>query len=352
MKAAVIGAGHIARQHLACLCQLENVTSVSVCDLSPAMAEAAAERFRTSSWYTDHRRLLDEVKPDVVHICTPVATHARLAGEALDAGMHVLVEKPAATKSSELEDLLNRAAGLQRLLVENYNYLYNSQVRRIMQLIDAGAVGDVVHVDVCLSLNILDPTNPFCDPNVPNALRTQPGGVIADLLTHLVALAHLFVGPVRQAKALWTKRSGTVLTSDEMQSISDCERGSASIVFSAHAQPDQFWLRVHGTRMRASANLFETYLSIERLRGGSKPLMPFFNALSESKSAFRAAFGGLWRKLEGGPAAYEGLWELIRRTYSAVEEGGPPPVTPQQMREVNQWIDLLKSQDRSLSGSS
>ena len=71
MKVAVIGAGHIARQHLSCLKQLPVADTVGVCDLSPAMAESAAELFGVPRWFSDHKEMLEEVRPDVVHVGTP-----------------------------------------------------------------------------------------------------------------------------------------------------------------------------------------------------------------------------------------------------------------------------------------
>ena len=122
IKAALIGTGQIARQHLSCLSELPEVEVVGVCDLSPALAESTAERFGIPAWYTDHRRLLDEVRPDVVHVTTPPTSHFPLAMAALDAGAHVIVEKPATVTRAELETLIGHASERGRVLVEDYNY--------------------------------------------------------------------------------------------------------------------------------------------------------------------------------------------------------------------------------------
>lgn len=89
MKAALIGAGSIARQHLACLKTLPGIDLAAICDLSPATAEAAAERYGIGAWFTDHRAMLDKIRPDVVHVTTPPTSHFRLCMDALDAGAHV-----------------------------------------------------------------------------------------------------------------------------------------------------------------------------------------------------------------------------------------------------------------------
>src|ERR1700675_2633446 len=102
MKAALIGAGQIARQHLACLKALPGVELAAICDLSPATAEAAAERYGIQSWFTDHRAMLEKDRPDVSHVTAPHNSDFGLAMASLSAGAHVIVEKPATRTFEEL----------------------------------------------------------------------------------------------------------------------------------------------------------------------------------------------------------------------------------------------------------
>jgi predicted dehydrogenase len=349
VRAALIGAGQIARQHLACLRELPGVQVAAVCDLSAAAAEAAAERFGVPAWYTDAGEMLGAVRPDVVHVTTPPASHYPLALAALRAGAHVVVEKPAAVTLGELEALAGHARGAGRVLVEDYNYLFNGATRKILGLVESGEFGEVTHVEVFIALDILGPGSPFADPDAPHPCLALPGGAIADFLTHLASLAHRFVGPHRAARTVWSNRSGpaSTLPFDEFRALVDAERGTAALGFSARTQPDAFWLRVYGTRMQAVANLFETRLTVDRLRGGPKPLRPLLNALAEARAVRGAAFGSLKRKLSGGPGAYEGLWELLGHTYRALGSGGEPPVTPRQVLEVNRLVETLGSVEQS-----
>jgi predicted dehydrogenase len=344
IKTALIGTGQIARQHLSCLRTLPEPRVLGVCDLSPAVAESTAERFGIPAWYSDHRRLLDEVKPDVVHVTTPVASHFWLAMAALDAGAHVVVEKPATITFPELNVLISHASERGRIVVEDYNYLFNDATQTVLGLIASGDFGAVIHVEVLICLDILEKESPFTDPNAPHPCLGMAGGAIADFLTHLAALAHLFVGPHRSTHTLWSKRASrpSPLPSDEFRALVDAERGTAMLGFSANTQPNAFWLRVYGEKMQAVANLFETRLTIERLRGGPKPLTPLLNGLQQARDVRRAALGGLKRKLSGGPGAYEGLWDLLAQTYRALGEGAQPPITPRQIVEVNCLVNDLK----------
>jgi predicted dehydrogenase len=346
MQAAVIGTGRIARQHLQCLAELPGVKVAAVCDLWPGLAEAAAERFGIGRWFTDHRRMLDEIKPDVVHVTTPPPSHFRLAMDALDAGAHAIVEKPITLRYEDLAALQTRAEEKGRALLEDYNYLFNKPVRRIVELIDSGEFGQVTHVEVLLCLDILGKGSVFTDPNAPHPCLSMPGGAIADFLSHLASLSRLFAGPHESVSTIWAKRiADSPLPSDEFRALINAERATVSLGFTARAQPDVFWLRVYGTKMRAETNLFEPTLTIDRLRGGPKPLMPLINGLSEAMDVSRGAVGGLIRKLSGGPGAYEGLWELLTRTYAAFSTKQPMPIGPGFVRDVNRLVADLTRQE-------
>jgi predicted dehydrogenase len=340
VKAALIGAGQIARQHLTCLRALPGVELVAVCDLSPATAEAVAERYGARAWFTDHRGMLEKVRPDVVHVTTPPASHFILAMDSLNAGAHVIVEKPATSTFQELETLLRRAQEVGRHLVEDHNYVFNKAPQEILRRIASGQFGAVTHVEVLISLDISRPSG-FADPNSPHPALALAGGAIADFLPHLASLAHRFVGPHRTARTLWTKRKHSLLPFDEFRALVDAERGTAALSFSSNSQPDAFWLRVYGERMQGTANLFETRLTFDGSRNVPKPLRPFFSGLEEGKTIRRAAVATLLRKFKG-PGAYEGLWELVARTYRALADSSALPVTAGHVVEVNRMVEALK----------
>ena len=343
MKAALIGTGHIARQHLACVSRLDAVELAAVCDLSPAAAEIAAERFGVPRWFTDHRAMLAAVEPDVVHVTAPPPVHFELGRDALAAGSHVIVEKPAARDHAEVAELLARAQAGGRHVVECQNYLFNPPIVELLDLRRDGVLGDVVHVEIAMCLDILAPGSPFADRSVPHPALSLPGGAIADFLPHLASLAHAFVGPHEGAHAIWLKRdAASPLPSDEFRGLVEGRGGAtAALWFSSHGQPDAFTVRITGTRGRATAGLFEPRVTVERLRAVPRPLVPTLNGIEEGRTAIRAAFTGFTRKLAGGPGGYEGLWTLIERTYAALADGTPLPVPAEQVGAVHRLIDDL-----------
>jgi len=349
LKAAVIGAGHIARQHLACLQELPGVEVAAVCDLSPAVAAAAGERFGVDASYQDYRQLLTETQPDVVHVTTPVRSHFPIARDALSSGANVILEKPATADIADLRNLVRQARETKLALIEDYNYVFNHEIQRLLALHENGELGQVTHVEVFLCLDILGEGSPYVDRNSPHPTQSMPGGAIADFLSHLASLAYFFVGRHRAVRTLWSKRaSGSPLPADEFRALIDADQGTAQLNFSAHSQPDVFWLRVYGTRMRAEANLFEPRLTLDRVRGGLRPLVPLANGLREARDVRRAAWRGLWRKLSGGPGAYEGLWTLLERSYASIRYGNPPPVTLKDIEQINDLVYQLTCEENKI----
>ena len=347
-RVAVIGGGYIAREHLACLNSLDGVEVVGICDVSPVMAEATAEQFGVAEWHTDHRKLLDELNPDAVHVTTPPQSHSLLAGDALCSGAHVFVEKPITIETEDLIRLKGLAKYKGRMLVEDHNYQFNGFVQHILALIDSGDFGEVVHVEVSIALDITGKGSRFADPNLTHPALSLAGGAIGDFLTHLSYLSYIFVGEHRKVRTVWQKRGATALPSDEFRALIEAERGTASLVFSSHSQPNTFRLRVHGSRMRATTSMYEPLLTIERSQGAPRPLMSVLNGRAVAKAHRRAAWGGLWRKLSGRPMTYEGLWEVLARFYRAVDGDAPSPVPMRQIESVHALVKALTSEENKM----
>jgi predicted dehydrogenase len=336
--AAVVGVGAVAKQHLACLAATDRARVVAVCDLSPAVAESAADRFGVPAHYADHREMLAAVAPDVVHVTTPPAAHFAVAMDALAAGAHVIVEKPIVADPEQLEPLLSEAERAGLVAIEDYNYVFNPQVREMTRLIATGELGALTHVEVDLAVDVMGEGSPFADRNRPHPTAGMPGGAVADFLPHLASLAYFLAGPHARVSSVWGD--------NEMRALVEAERATAALSFSAASQPDGFWVRVHGSRMRVEANLFEPRLTIERVRSAPSPLFPVLNGASEIAAVGRAAVAGLWGKLTGAPGAYSGLWELVARFYESIDGGAAPPVSPEDVRGVNRLIADLTAELR------
>ena len=106
MTTALIGCGAISGNHLTAIRALPDVRIVALCDVIPERAEAARKKYAPdAAIYTDYRTMLDEKKPDAVHIATPHHLHAEMTCEALARGISVFLEKPVCVSEDEIARL-------------------------------------------------------------------------------------------------------------------------------------------------------------------------------------------------------------------------------------------------------
>lgn len=132
---------------------IRNFASADGCELA-AIADPNADRLMQISRlhpsaraYPDAGGLIRDTNIDAVAIATPVRTHFELAAEALDRGKHVLVEKPMAASSAQARQLIAMARAAQRTLMVDHTFIYTGAVRKIRELIDSGALGEIFYFD-------------------------------------------------------------------------------------------------------------------------------------------------------------------------------------------------------------
>jgi predicted dehydrogenase len=117
-----------------------------LCDLSDEQRARLASRYPEARLTADFDEMLADDSLEAVVIATPVVTHAELAKRALEAGKHVLVEKPPALTGAEVEELVVTAEEQGRVLMPGHLLLYHPGVGRLKELIGSGELGDVLYV--------------------------------------------------------------------------------------------------------------------------------------------------------------------------------------------------------------
>src|ERR1700733_9913891 len=106
IRTAIFGTGFMGRVHLEAIRRLEHVEATAIAGRNCEAAQRLAEGFSISTVATDYRDILGDSSIDSVHICTPNAQHFPMAKDALQAGKHVICEKPLATTVGEAEELV------------------------------------------------------------------------------------------------------------------------------------------------------------------------------------------------------------------------------------------------------
>lgn len=143
LKIGVIGCGSIAQhRHLPEYAANANVKIVAVCDINEERAKKIAEKYGAAA-YTSYEELVKSGTVDAVSVCTPNYLHAPISIAALEAGLHVLCEKPMAISQKEAEDMIAAANASGKKLMIAHNQRFVASHQKAKQLIESGEIGKI-----------------------------------------------------------------------------------------------------------------------------------------------------------------------------------------------------------------
>lgn len=143
----VIGYGYWGPNLVRNLSEVEGASVISVSDLSAARLKAAQQRYPSSSATSDWKALVQDPRVDAVVIATPVSCHFEMAKAALEAGKHVLVEKPLAMTSGDCMHLIEAAQRRNLVLMVDHTFIYTAAVQRMHDLVHDQSLGDIYYYD-------------------------------------------------------------------------------------------------------------------------------------------------------------------------------------------------------------
>jgi predicted dehydrogenase len=201
-RVALIGCGGIAQTHLGAFASMPDVEVVAGVDIVPDRLDVMKSKWNVSSVYSDWKKMLKEVKPDAVSVCTPNGVHAAPAIDALNAGCHVIVEKPMAMNPAQCKKMIETAAKNKKKLSVGFQYRYHPNTEFITRARDEGQFGNVMFVK-CQALR---------RRGIPNwgvfgQKELQGGGPMIDIGVHVIEMAHYTMGspkPIAASGNTWT----------------------------------------------------------------------------------------------------------------------------------------------------
>lgn len=179
LRVAVIGVGSMGKNHARVYADLSDVELVAVSDISPELAQSIGEKYSVPG-YADYRRMLSVEKPDAVSIVVPTATHEEVALAAMEAGVHLLIEKPIAATVDEGRRIIQRAKELERVLMVGHIVRFNPAMQELKKKLQAGELGRIFQV--------------FCRRAGPFPARIRDVGVVVDLAPHDVDVMRFLLG--------------------------------------------------------------------------------------------------------------------------------------------------------------
>jgi dTDP-4-amino-4,6-dideoxygalactose transaminase/predicted dehydrogenase len=225
IRVGIVGCGQMGRWHLDAYRKNPNVEVVAFADSDLRRAEAFARSGGKA--YRSHRELLENASLDAVSVCTVPSSHREIVIDALDAGAHVLCEKPLAASVAEAEEMSRKARQRNRLLLTGFKYRFHEEVRKAKELIESGSFGEIVNCRVMFGgyLEIADTW--YADKQLSG------GGIIMDNGPHAIDLIRFLLGNIKSISA----------RADHMQrlAVEDTATLSLSLDTGARATAELSW---------------------------------------------------------------------------------------------------------------
>ena len=339
LKFGIVGCGGVAqKRHLPYLLKMKGVRVVALCDANVELAERVAREFGVAKFYADFSEMLKAEQMDVVNITVSPRAHAPLSIQALEAGCHVLVEKPIAESVKEADEVVDLARDKGLKLCVVHNNLFAPTVLKALDMIKKGNLGEVRGIDIKC---------PWPRSNRELANRDHwyhklPGGLFGEVLPHTIYLARAFMGevePVAVHPRKFTQYDW--INSDELRVILDSDSGVCTITISCSWAKNKVLIDIFGTKKSLHLDVInsvmtefgygeETYIShvTENIRQG-------FQLLGGTAAA-------IFNVISGRYAA--GHETLIRRFIQSMIEGTELPVTAEEGREVVRIVENIAGQ--------
>jgi predicted dehydrogenase len=156
IRIAIVGCGYWGQNLMRNFADLADVEVTAVCDFNLNALARMKRRYPALELKQDFDQVLADSRIDAVVIATPVSTHYSFARQALRARKHVLVEKPLATSSQQVLELIELADKNNRILMVDHTFVYTAAVRHMKSAIDAGTIGELLYFDsVRISLGLV-----------------------------------------------------------------------------------------------------------------------------------------------------------------------------------------------------
>ena len=255
LKIAIVGCGMIADAHVSEIKKIEEAEVIAVCDKELLMAAQLADRFDIPSRFSDFDQMLAKCQPDVVHILTPPSSHFALGISALEAGCHVLIEKPFTVTLDEAQDLINKAMELNKKIIVNHFHNFSPASQRLKEMVSRGELGEVIHLEGFYSYNLKSTVTDALIKNRHSWIHKLPGNVIHNNIDHLIGKFTEFI-PDSQPE-VWArakqisenvKQVHQSRIYDELRVVISGKNVSAYATISSNINPFQHKMEIYGTK--------------------------------------------------------------------------------------------------------
>lgn len=345
LNVALVGCGQIADAHLSQIQRIKHARTVAVCDVHEDLAWQAAKRFGVERTFTDVDRMLEQVRPDLVHVTTPAHTHAPLAKKLLAAGCHVYVEKPFTIDVAEADVVLHAAGLAGKSLCVGHDQLFDPAWLRCRQLAASGAIGDVRHVESLLGYPIQGSFGAQVSADPRHWVRRLPGGLFQNTISHpLYRITDFLQDESPQLQAHWQTRREFDFPTELHVALTGTSM-TGTLTFSTYL-PAQRITRVYGTKGSLEVDLDTQVVRLAKFASLPGAFAKLQAPWQQWGNATHNLWGNVWRFAKADIHYFAGMKNLFQAWYDSIRTGGDPPVSFNEIRRVTDLMDRIFAQCR------
>ena len=243
---AIYGCGVISKTHALALNDVQGAQLVACADFNPAAAEsfAAANGIKMLA---DWKALLESREIDAVCICTPSGTHAPLAIEALNAGKHVVLEKPMALNTQQCDEIIAAAERNGKHITVIAQLRTSPDIIRAKQLLADGALGQLIMAQ--LHMCYYRPSS-YYQGSWRGTKKMDGGGALMNQGIHGVDLLRNLMGPVKQVTSVVRTLLHDIEVEDAAVASLEFESGAIGVITASTATAPGYdrEIKIYGTR--------------------------------------------------------------------------------------------------------
>jgi predicted dehydrogenase len=322
LRTLVVGAGLMGRWHADAI-QRTGGTLAGIVDPGGTQAAALARAHHGARSFRRLDEALEQAAARVVHVCAPLAAHEQLARTALEAGCHVLVEKPIANGVEATRRLFALASERGLLLCPVHQFLFQPGMRKAERALEG--LGALRHVEM-----------EICSAGA-EASPMSRDDIAMEILPHALAFAARLC-PASIAGGDWIARRPY---DGELVVVATVGHVGIWTRISMNGRPPVNRLRIIAERGTITLDLFHGFSNLDRFRSASSAMKVARPFLSAARMGGSAGANLAWRALRR-ESAYPGLRELVKRFHAAARDGGPSPVSPDETRDVMDVWERLR----------
>ncbi|MGG3283902.1 Gfo/Idh/MocA family protein [Paenibacillus solani] len=342
-RIGIIGCGGIANgKHLPSLSRLKNVELVAFCDIVVERAEEAARKYgiEDAKVYSDYTELLQDQSIDIIHVLTPNDSHAEISIASLEAGKHVMCEKPMAKTAADAKKMMETAERTGKKLTIGYNNRFREDSLYLKQVCEAGELGNIYFAKAHAIRRRAVPTwGVFLDE------EKQGGGPLIDIGTHALDLTLWMMDNYKPKVVLGTTYHELSRKENAANAWGPWDPEKFTVEDSAFGMI----VMENGATIMLESSWALNTLDIDEAKcslSGSEGGADMKNGLRLNGEKFSRLYTNEIELSSGGVAFYDGKKEEapdveMRKWIEVIEQDKDPVVTPEQAYVVSRILEAL-----------